>query len=149
MAAAVVGSVVALAQTVEYAVVRQQANLADDLLRQHLLGPLYLSLTFNRGSSFSMMSGGGWLPVLLASLVAAAMAVVVWRADRWLVVIGGSLALGGGISNLVDRAHHGAVADYLWTSFWPTFNLADAAITVGIALVLAGLLLPRHEASGA
>ncbi len=141
----------ALAQVVEWAVLRTEPGTAfasqpfHDAAHRHILGPLYLELTFNRGSSFSMMSGGGWLPALLASLVTVVMAVVVWRAERWSVLVGGALALGGGLSNLIDRVHHGAVADYLWTSFWPTFNLADAAVTVGIATMVVGLLLPRRE----
>lgn len=137
--AAVVALVVVLAQLAEAAV------LHADPRHDHLVGPLYLDLTYNRGSSFSMMSGGGWLPVLLSVLVVAVMAVLVWRADRWSVAVGGAMALGGGISNLVDRAHHGAVADYLWTSFWPTFNVADAAITVGIATLVGGLVLGGRE----
>ena len=155
VAVIVTGTVVVLAQVVEWAVLRTDARSAfdaqpfHDVAHRHIVGPLYLELTFNHGSSFSMMSGGGWLPVLLAVLVTVAMAVVVWRAERWSVLVGGALALGGGLSNLIDRVHHGAVADYLWTSFWPTFNVADAAVTVGIATMVVGLLLPRHEVQGA
>lgn len=125
-----------LAQVVGAAVV------AAGPVHEHLFGPLYLDLSFNRGSSFSLMSGGGWPPVLLASGVVLLMGVLVWRAQSWSVALGGALAFGGGVSNLVDRANHGAVADYLWTSFWPTFNVADAAITLGVATIVVGLLRP-------
>ncbi len=113
--------------------------------RHHLVGPLWIALTYNSGASFSLLQGSAWLPALLSGLVTLAMALVLWRSRSWLLTMGGSLVVGGGLANLRDRflgGHHGSVADYLWTSFWPTFNLADSAITLGIVLVLLSILLP-------
>jgi len=51
--------------------------------------------------------------------------------------------LGGGLGNLSERivsAHHGLVADFITLSHWPTFNLADACITVGVVVIAAALV---------
>jgi signal peptidase II len=52
--------------------------------------------------------------------------------------IGLGLALGGATGNLADRALRGAVVDFIAVGPWPTFNLADAAMVTGVALLLAG-----------
>ena len=49
------------------------------------------------------------------------------------------IALGGAAGNLLDRARHAGVVDFIDLGFWPVFNLADAAIVVGVAGALAGL----------
>ncbi|MCX6511725.1 MAG: signal peptidase II [Actinobacteria bacterium] len=134
-----IGAVVLASWAVELLIVKNYAQGSH-----HVLGPLWIHLTYNSGASFSILQGSGWIPALLSSLVTAVLFVIVLRSRSWLVTIGGSMAVGGGLANLLDRllgAHHGAVADYLWTSFWPTFNLADCSITVGIVLVLLGLLI--------
>ena len=59
------------------------------------------------------------------------------------------LIIGGAVGNIVDRLRFGAVADFLdfhiGAYHWPAFNLADASITVGIALLLIDALLIRRE----
>ncbi|OGD90030.1 hypothetical protein A2Z54_01655 [Candidatus Curtissbacteria bacterium RIFCSPHIGHO2_02_39_8] len=47
-----------------------------------------------------------------------------------------SLVIGGGIANLIDRLTVGCVRDFISVGFWPSFNLADAAITFGVLLIL-------------
>ncbi|MFL5820484.1 MAG: signal peptidase II [Solirubrobacteraceae bacterium] len=56
------------------------------------------------------------------------------------LAVGLGLALGGATSNLADRLLRGCVVDFIVLWRWPTFNLADAAIVAGVALVAAGLL---------
>ena len=54
--------------------------------------------------------------------------------------VGGGLVLGGGVGNLSERVvsgHHGLVADFITLSHWPTFNVADACITVGVVVLAA------------
>jgi signal peptidase II len=56
------------------------------------------------------------------------------------------LVLGGGVANLLERAAHSFVTDFIAFSFWPSFNFADIAITLGVALLLywhASIFLPR------
>lgn len=117
------------------------AALSDGPVR--LVGDVVqLRLTRNPGGAFSVLTG--FTPLL--AVLAAAMAVVIVRttrrtADR-AMAYSLALVLGGALGNLVDRLVRdpgflrGEVVDFVKLSFWPTFNLADSAITVGVALVV-------------
>jgi signal peptidase II len=127
-------------------------NVALDHLRRpvHLLGPLGLNLQFNSGTAFSFFSGAGvWIvPVVLALLVV--LAFLAWRASRTILAVAYGLVLGGAIGNLADRVlrgHHGKVVDYVTLSHWPTFNVADACITVGVVLLVAAVLTTGRHVS--
>lgn len=105
----------------------------------HVLGPLSLALGYNTGSAFSLLTG--WAPLLgaVAALLAVALAVMAWRTRRRSVAVALGLVLGGALGNLTDRlvrGHHGAVIDFIDFRYWPTFNVADACIVVGIALLV-------------
>lgn len=117
------------------------AGLTDGPVR--LLGDLLqLRLARNPGGAFSVLTG--FTPIL--ALAAAAIAIVLVRSTRRTTdkVMAYSLAavLGGALGNLVDRlVRHpgflrGEVVDFVDLSFWPTFNLADSAITVGVIFVV-------------
>jgi signal peptidase II len=89
-------------------------------------------------------------------LVAVAIVVmlVAWlaRADRQLLVIALGSVIGGAIGNLVDRFRFGAVADFLdvhaYGYHWPAFNVADSAITVGVAVLIFDSVLGTAEHHG-
>jgi len=111
-----------------------------------------LVLVWNRGISFGMF-GGGTAPPWLLSVVAlgVTLALIVWlrRVEtRWLAAAIG-LVIGGALGNVIDRLVYGAVADFLdvhWGDHhWPAFNLADAAISVGVAILLIDALLNGDE----
>ena len=114
---------------------------------RHVLGPVYLVLSFNRGAAFSLGSGVSPVIEALASLLAVAVIAFSGRAARIgaspVVVAGLGLLSGGALSNLADRLlgdHHGAVVDFIQAvSWWPTFNVADAAITTGAVTVAVSL----------
>jgi signal peptidase II len=124
---------------------------------RHVLGPVYLVLSFNRGAAFSLGSGASPVIEALASALAVAVIAFSGRAARIgaspVVVVGLGLLSGGALSNLADRVlgdHHGAVVDFIQAvSWWPTFNVADAAITTGavtVAVSLAFFSRARGEA---
>lgn len=102
-------------------------------------------LSFNTGAAFSLLSGtGAWhqpLLITLASLVSLAITITLFRLapDRRGLRIGLALMLGGALGNVLDRLVLGYVIDFidLYTSgyHWPAFNLADAAVCVGGALI--------------
>lgn len=109
----------------------------------HVLGPVNLVLTFNTGAAFSLGSG---VTPLVEAVAVVLVALVLWQSGRlakggagWASVIGFGLLSGGALSNLADRVfrhHHGAVVDFIQlVSWWPVFNVADAALTVGAATV--------------
>lgn len=116
-----------------------KAVVEDHLVpAQHvdLLGPLGLTLAHNQGVAFGLASGGG---VALVALTAAALIFVGVLFARnptrpWIWVAVGLLA-GGALGNLADRIRADAVTDYVAIGSWPPFNLADVAITVGVAIL--------------
>ena len=118
-----------------------------------VLPGLNLSLGFNTGASFGMM--GGFMagkPLLMAALTGAltiAFAVMAFRAQHPLERAGFALVVGGALGNIIDRLRQGAVTDFLdfyWRDWhWPTFNVADIAITLGTVLILAASLPLRRR----
>lgn len=101
----------------------------------------------NTGAAFSFLADAGgwqrWFFVVLATGVSGVIAVWLWRIrNDGLVVLAGGLALvlGGAIGNLIDRARLGYVTDFIqvWFGDWafPSFNVADSAITVGAAFLI-------------
>lgn len=99
-----------------------------------------LRLVFNPGGSFGLFPGSTAVIASLSALVTVG--VIVWALRDPQAPLALGLVIGGGLGNLVDRALRppgfgtGEVVDFIYLSFWPTFNLADAAISVGVALIL-------------
>ena len=105
---------------------------------------LNLVTVWNRGVSFGMFSSDSQLVswVLTAFALAICVVLVAWlRRARGVLLIGAiGAVIGGALGNVVDRIRFGAVADFLdfhaFGYHWPAFNVADAAISVGVALML-------------
>lgn len=104
-----------------------------------------LRLSFNQGVSFSMFAETfTGRPLLLAGITLAMVALLAFllirSTARWEAIAFG-LIIGGALGNVLDRLRLGAVVDFLdfhfWDYHWPAFNLADAAIVVGVAVLLA------------
>jgi signal peptidase II len=138
VAATVVVTVVAVDQLTKWWAV---TRLASGPI--HVIGTLDLQLSFNTGSAFSLFQDHTDLVVAVVCILIAALAVLVWRSTslRRAAILG--LVLGGALGNLSDRlfrTDHGAVVDFVDLHFWPTFNVADACITVGCVLLLLSLV---------
>ena len=126
----------------------------------HSLIPGFLNLTHvrNTGVAFGLfashgMNGGSWLLTLLGLAALAAVGVYFWFAsphDR-LLLISLALVVGGAIGTLIDRMSSGAVTDfidvYVGTWHWPSFNVADSAISVGIVLMAIDSFRSRKKTS--
>ncbi|MCH7555668.1 MAG: signal peptidase II [Proteobacteria bacterium] len=111
-----------------------------------------LVLVWNQGISFGIFGGGLLPPWLLGGVaLAVALALVIWlrKAETRLLAATIGLVIGGALGNVVDRFRFGAVADFLdfhWAGYhWPAFNLADAAISVGVVILLLDALLIGDE----
>jgi signal peptidase II len=105
--------------------------------RIDVLPGLDLVNTRNTGVAFGFFSGGGTIVAVVAAI--AVLALLVFFAThlaRPLVWLPTGLLLGGAAGNLVDRAREGAVTDFVDLPLWPAFNVADAAITVGVLALL-------------
>jgi signal peptidase II len=101
-----------------------------------LLG-LDLVNTRNTGVAFGFFSGGGTIVALVAALALAALLFFfATHLARPLVWLPTGLLVGGAVGNLIDRAREGAVTDFVDLPLWPAFNVADAAITIGVLALL-------------
>lgn len=117
------------------------------------------TLLYNTGAAFSFLADhDGWqrwffvfLAVVITVALLAWLAFVAIRDGR--IKAGITLLIGGAVGNVIDRVLHGHVVDFLdfhvagW--HWPAFNIADAAITIGVALIIWAELRPvdRESAS--
>ncbi len=111
------------------------------------------SLGFNTGISFSLFAGSGqgtrWALTTLAVGAAIFFGLMMWRTQFWLKAVGYGLIVGGSLGNGLDRVRLGAVVDFLdvhaygWR--WPTFNLADSFLFVGVFLIFLASRRPLPE----
>lgn len=106
-------------------------------------GAVSLRYVENRDSAFGLLrrlAPATRRPLLVgASLLATAGILALWWSRRragWPVHLAFALVLAGGVGNLVDRALRGYVVDFVHVRYWPVFNVADAYLVVGIALLL-------------
>lgn len=113
-----------------------------------------LVLVFNRGAAFSFLAAAGgwqkWFFVVLALGISVWLVVMIrHHAMEKLMPAALALVLGGALGNVIDRLRFGAVVDFLdfhvagW--HWPAFNVADSAITVGVALLLWQQITHKEE----
>jgi signal peptidase II len=141
-AAAVLGAVVALDQGAK-ALVRASVPRGE---AEPLLLGVDLVNTRNTGVAFSLFQDGGAL--LIVFTVVAMVALLVFfardpgRPGVWLPA---GLLLGGATGNLIDRVLDGAVTDFIDLPLWPAFNVADMAITFGVAVLLFVMERPRER----
>jgi len=127
------------------------------LARIDVLPFFNLVMVWNRGISYGLFPAGSFAAMLFLivfSLVAV-VALAWWliKAERLLLGFGLGLVIGGALGNVIDRMIYGAVADffhfYAFGHDWYVFNVADAAITVGvIVLLLDAFVRPEKESVG-
>lgn len=143
LAGALCGLVVVADQAAK-ALAEAQITVGEQI---EVLGPLELTLTHNEGVAFGIASGAG-VPLVLITVAALGLIGYLFsrnptRPGMWIAV---GLIAGGAIGNLADRVRADAVTDFIDLPSWPPFNLADVAITFGVALlVLLYLLDSRRE----
>lgn len=117
----------------------------------------FFSLTWveNRGVSMGMLTAdtdvGRWLLVALTAAISAFVAVWIRREQHWPEVLALGLVLGGALGNIVDRVRFGYVVDFVhlhlgrWSFY--VFNVADAAISIGVVVLLLSTLRGRSATS--
>ena len=113
---------------------------------------------YNPGAAFSFLSDAGgwqrWFFTVVSTVVSVVFVVWLQRMtprERWLG-LSIALILGGAIGNLIDRVIYGHVVDFIhvyWRDwYFPSFNVADAAITAGAAILIALTLFDKEESAG-
>lgn len=120
-------------------VVASELALGDAV---EILGPFSIHHVHNSGIAFGLFPSATGLVIGLTSVAVVAMLVFFARSGRrhpvFPVALG--LILGGAASNLVDRVRLGHVTDFLDFDYWPSFNLADTFIVVGVGLLFLSLV---------
>ena len=121
-------------------------------------GLVALTLVMNPGLAFGLLAGvpPGWrwivVPLsLLALLVLLRVALRILPTGGWRERSAIGLVFGGAVGNLIDRARFGAVVDFVDVHFrgyhWPAFNVADSAITIGVAMLALAALADRSPST--
>lgn len=124
--------------------------VASSTLTMHEQNPVMPSFNFtlmhNYGAAFSFLSDAGgwqrWFFTIIAAVISIVLVVWITRLKSHEKLLGFALALvlGGAVGNLIDRVTYGYVVDFIqWyydRFYWPAFNIADAAISVGAVLLL-------------
>lgn len=102
----------------------------------------------NSGAAFGVAPAGAGLFLIASIAVAIGLVVYVARnpGTPWNDAVLG-LILGGTVGNGYDRVVYGTVTDFINFHFWPVFNVADSAITVGVVLLIASYVIRRPASS--
>jgi signal peptidase II len=130
-------------------------HLVDIHIRRYDLVPVipgFFNLTNvrNKGAAFSFLAGlpDGWRDAFFIGMTVIAVLVIlalIRNTREPLLVVAFSLITGGAIGNVIDRIRLGEVIDFIqWyvkSWYWPSFNVADSAITVGVVLLAYDMLL--------
>jgi signal peptidase II len=122
----------------------------------HVIWTLQFSLGFNSGMAFSKGQGLGPIIGVIALIAVVALLISLRRTGSTLSSLGVALVCGGAAGNVIDRLFRGdawlrgSVVDFIDLQWWPVFNIADAAITVGAVLLLISVAITeiRNARSG-
>lgn len=113
---------------------------------QRVLPFVWITNAQNSGAAFGLAQQGTLIFLLASIVVAVGLVVYVVRSPvgAWTGALLG-LIMGGTIGNGYDRLFHQTVTDFIALHWWPIFNLADSAISIGVALLLAGYLIRSNK----
>jgi signal peptidase II len=132
-AGAVFAAVVAVDQAVKALVT---SSLARGEERDVVAGVKLVNVR-NSGVAFGQLQNGGVIvSVVIALALLALLAYFARHGSRPWIWLPTGMLLGGAVGNIVDRVREGAVVDFVKLPYWPAFNVADSAITVGVIVLL-------------
>lgn len=148
----VIAAVIFIADQVSKHVILRVADL-DRVGQIQVLDPWFnLSMVWNRGVSFGLFQADSdwqrYILIAVSLVISGFLAVWMMKAERRLQALSFGMIIGGAIGNVVDRFAYGAVADFLDFSglYFPyVFNIADAGISVGVAILLLDAFLNGDE----
>jgi signal peptidase II len=115
---------------------------------QPLLPFVWITNTHNAGAAFGVAQAGALLLVFLLGSIAVSVGLVYYIVRTPVSIPAGALLgliMGGTVGNGYDRLVNHTVTDFIAVHFWPVFNIADSAISIGVVLLLVGYLVrPRR-----
>jgi signal peptidase II len=107
----------------------------------------YIRLTYihNPGAAFGLFPGSRWPLIAISIAAVIVVAYVAWnRRHNWSAILPLGLILGGAVGNLIDRVRMGEVVDFVQVgippNYWPVFNVADSAVSVGVVWLALGMM---------
>lgn len=119
-------------------------GLTEQGINSYPIAPfLNLVRVQNTGISFGLLQGmpyGRWLLLGFALVITTILVVWLFRTSSFMLNCALGLVIGGAVGNMIERAYHGAVFDFLdfhaYGWHWPAFNLTDSAIFIGVSLLI-------------
>jgi signal peptidase II len=143
----IAGAVIALDQWAKY-LVRVRLQVGEAWSPVEWLMP-YVRLVHwnNTGAAFGLFPSGGLIFTLVAVVVSLAILYYFPRVPNAQVALRIALALqlGGAVGNLISRLIHGTVTDFISVGTFPVFNIADASISIGVAILIAAMWLEERR----
>jgi len=142
-----IGTTLVLDQLSKWIVLRALGPNGSRDVVEIIPGILNFNFVRNTGSAFGLFQGGSeWLKILaIFAVVLLAIYYVRQASKDWVLALALGLQVGGALGNIIDRFRYGYVVDFIDLPRWPTFNIADSAITVGVVLLMYALLFRDHE----
>ncbi len=141
------GVVILLDQAVKWLVSTMFCSVDTKVLIPHLLEYAYLH---NEGAAMGILQGARWPLILITSvlIIGCGVYLIIGKAQSFIMRVALALVMGGGFANLIDRVFRGYVIDYIrfpisWFSY--SFNIADAAICIGAALLFLDCILAMKK----
>jgi signal peptidase II len=131
--------------------------VVDIALRQPIAVTSFfeLILVWNRGVSYGLFQqnseAGRWALIAFSLAASIGLSIWAWRSEESRLAAGLALIVGGALGNVVDRVLYGAVLDFAHLHYgdfsWYVFNIADAAIVVGVAVLLYDAVRPNNRSA--
>jgi signal peptidase II len=133
-----------IADQVTKHVVVANLNLGEAV---HVVGPFSIRHVQNSGIAFGLFANATAGVIVVTAIAVGWMLAYFARsgARHPVLPVALGLVIGGSVSNLVDRVRLGFVTDFLDFRYWPSFNLADSFIVMGVAILLVALALAERE----
>jgi len=144
----IVGLLIALDQWSK-ALVRDQIALGSEVYPIPFLAPFFrFTYWKNTGAAFGIFQNANLPLLILSILISGALIWIYFKSEDEPLVFRISLAmmLGGAIGNMIDRIRFGFVTDFIAVGRFPVFNIADSAVTVGVAVMLIVMLIQERNA---
>ena len=111
--------------------------ITDQVLKN--IAPKYLFVSCNKGVAFGIGISGLFLSVIVLGLLL----YLLLTAKSKVLIFSLAMIFGGGVSNLIDRMSIGCVRDFISIGFFPSFNLADVLIMLGVILILIEMIFVK------